>query len=235
MAIRTLLLCSAISIITLTTTSCSRQGGEVWDDTVSCGRYMNRGFQTLCGSCEDSRQVNSPDDFWNYDGSCAYNPDFMPFLDDMDNDGYTMSDSPPSRHSPGDPGSRIPGIEAFSNPSSNPALASIYRPLHFAYNSQAIQSKEDIQTLSRIASYMKEHPETYLFVEGHCDIRGPEAYNLALGSRRSNEVRNTLIKEGVNPDNIFTVSYGKERLVAFGNDEDSHRQNRRAEFKIYQR
>ena len=84
-----------------------------------------------------------------------------------------------------------------------------------------------------IAAYMKRNPGTYLFVEGHCDERGAEAYNLALGAKRSNSVRNLLIKEGVSPDNVFTVSYGKERPADFGHTEDSWAKNRRAEFKIY--
>jgi peptidoglycan-associated lipoprotein len=56
---------------------------------------------------------------------------------------------------------------------------------------------------------------------------------LALGSRRANSIRNALIKEGVNPDNVFTISYGKERPIAFENNEEGWSLNRRAEFKLY--
>lgn len=82
---------------------------------------------------------------------------------------------------------------------------------------------------------MRSHPNTYVFVEGHCDERGPEAYNLSLGAKRGNAVRNLLINEGVDPDHIFTISYGKERPLVFEHHEEAWAQNRRAEFKVYNR
>ena len=75
----------------------------------------------------------------------------------------------------------------------------------------------------------------YLFVEGHCDKRGPQAYNFALGANRANSVRALLVKEGVNADHIFTVSYGKERPLADGDGEEFFRVNRRGQFKVYER
>ncbi len=64
-------------------------------------------------------------------------------------------------------------------------------------------------------------------IEGHCDERGTNEYNLALGQRRAEAVRQALIAEGVSAGQVATVSYGEERPVALGHDEDSWWQNRR--------
>ena len=80
---------------------------------------------------------------------------------------------------------------------------------------------------------MKSHLKIAIFVEGHCDQRGTAAYNLALGAKRANAIRNFLIDEGVNPEKIFTISYGKERLMSPNGDAESLKTNRRVEFKIY--
>lgn len=143
--------------------------------------------------------------------------------------------APQPAQTPGECGSKIPGISAFKDPSMVPGMSKIFRNVYFEYNSNLIKGQQNVETVRGIARYMKQHPNLYVFVEGHCDERGPEAYNLALGSRRSNAVRNMLIQEGVSPDNIFTISYGKERPLVLENHEEAWSQNRRAEFKIYQR
>jgi peptidoglycan-associated lipoprotein len=114
-------------------------------------------------------------------------------------------------------------------------LGKVFRNVHFDYNSNLIKGQENFEILKDVGTYMRQNRNTYVFVEGHCDERGPEAYNLALGSQRSNNVRNFLIQEGVSPDNIFTISYGKERPLMHEHCEDAWAQNRRAEFKVYQR
>jgi peptidoglycan-associated lipoprotein len=65
-------------------------------------------------------------------------------------------------------------------------------------------------------------------VEGHADERGTREYNLALGERRSNAAKNYLASLGVDSSRITTISYGKERPVALGSDEQAWAQNRRA-------
>jgi peptidoglycan-associated lipoprotein len=71
-------------------------------------------------------------------------------------------------------------------------------------------------------------------VEGHCDERGTDEYNLALGDRRAKSVANHLIKLGVAADRIATISFGEERPAVEGNDEAAWSKNRRAEFVIVQ-
>ena len=141
----------------------------------------------------------------------------------------------PPRETPGEMGSSIPGIEAFRDPSTHPQLASVFRSIYFEYNSDLIKGPENFSTLHQIADYLRSHPNVYLFIEGHTDERGPDAYNYALGLRRANTVRNRLLNEGVNPDRVFTITYGKDRPVVLEKHEEGWAKNRRAEFKIYDR
>lgn len=224
-------------------TGCGRNSNQVWEDSKSCGRHMTRGLRTMGGKHGDSRAVQCRDDFMPVeDGSCYSDntntmSEFVPLSDQPYEDQVAMADyvSQQPRETPGDPGSSIPGVDSFRDPSTNPTWAAIFHNIIFEYNSNLVKGQDNLDTISAISNYMKRNPNVYVFVEGHCDERGPQAYNLALGSRRSNAVRNLLIQEGVNPDNIFTISYGKERPLFHDQNDESHAQNRRAEFKIYQR
>lgn len=227
-------------------TSCCRSRDDVWDDTKTAGRHMSRGLRSLGGKHGDSRQICNRDQFYPPCEEFCYDDwqetAFEPLPDQSSYQEYSMSESmdrpgnaaPQSTIEPGDPRGPVPGINAFSDPKANPSLSRIFKNVTFAYNSSLIKGQDNLDTIKVVADYMKSHPNIYIFVEGHCDERGAEAYNLALGVRRSNIVRNLLIQEGVNPQNIFTVSYGKERPLDTGNNEASWAKNRRAEFKIYQ-
>ena len=80
------------------------------------------------------------------------------------------------------------------------------------------------------AAWMKANPEVRVQIGGHADERGTPEYNLALGERRANRVRDYLIEHGVPADNLVTVSYGEEMPVAASHDASAWSQNRRAEF-----
>lgn len=82
-------------------------------------------------------------------------------------------------------------------------------------------------TLDRQASWLQQYPNLRVTVEGHCDERGTREYNLALGERRANSVKNYLVAQGVSESRITTISYGKERPAVPGSDETSWSQNRR--------
>lgn len=196
-------------------------------------------MRSLGGKHGDSRAVQNRDDFYPNGQRMAAGTgsDYIPLPDFSDQGDVAMGDfvAPQPRETPGDPGSSIPGIEAFSDPSLNPKLAGIFRPVHFEYNSNLIKGDENNAILTKVANYLKSNPNTYIFVEGHTDERGPEAFNLSLGLRRSDSVRNQLISDGVSPDNIFSVSYGKERPLVLEHHEEAWAANRRAEFKIYQK
>ncbi len=101
------------------------------------------------------------------------------------------------------------------------------RDAFFEYD--AVTLSADAQdALTATATWLKAHPEFALMLEGHCDERGTEQYNLALGDRRANTAREFLITLGVSDDRLRTVSYGEERPFGTGGSESDHARNRRA-------
>ena len=84
-------------------------------------------------------------------------------------------------------------------------------------------------TLEKQAAWMQANPSVKVIIEGHADERGTREYNLALGDRRANAVKDYLVALGVNPGRIQTISYGKERPRALGSTEAAWAQNRRTE------
>jgi peptidoglycan-associated lipoprotein len=86
----------------------------------------------------------------------------------------------------------------------------------------------DTAALQSQAQWLAHYPNKRATVEGHTDERGTREYNLALGERRANAAKNFLVSLGVDASRLSTVSYGKERPVALGSDEQSWAKNRRA-------
>lgn len=86
----------------------------------------------------------------------------------------------------------------------------------------------DVAALQTQAQWLSRYPAKRVTLEGHADERGTRDYNLALGERRANAAKNYLVSLGIEPARISTVSYGKERPVALGSDEESWAKNRRA-------
>ncbi|MGE0118241.1 MAG: peptidoglycan-associated lipoprotein Pal [Dongiaceae bacterium] len=96
----------------------------------------------------------------------------------------------------------------------------------FDYDSYEI--RPDAQnTLQQQAAWLQQYGQYSVLIEGHCDERGTREYNLALGERRANSVRNYLIALGIDGNRIQTISYGKERPEVPGSDESAWAQNRR--------
>jgi peptidoglycan-associated lipoprotein len=87
---------------------------------------------------------------------------------------------------------------------------------------------EDRRTLDAQAAWLVAHPAVSVTIEGHCDERGTREYNLALGDRRANAAKNYLAAKGVPAARMTTISWGKEKPVALGSDEQAWAQNRRA-------
>ena len=101
----------------------------------------------------------------------------------------------------------------------------------FAYNSFTL-SDEAKGVLEQKAKWMAENPEVTVQLEGHCDERGTVAYNLALGERRANAVRQYMSALGVRADRMTTISYGEEFPLDPGHNEAAWARNRRAHFAI---
>jgi peptidoglycan-associated lipoprotein len=99
--------------------------------------------------------------------------------------------------------------------------------VHFATDSSDIDSEAQ-SILTKQAAWLQKFPNVRVTIEGHCDERGTREYNLALGDRRANSAKNFLVNAGVAASRISVISYGKERPIATGSDEEAWAQNRRA-------
>ncbi len=97
----------------------------------------------------------------------------------------------------------------------------------FAFDSSAL-SNNAVEVLQTQVEWLKKNENVDVIVQGHCDERGTREYNLALGERRANAVKQYLISQGIAADRISTISYGKERPAVLGNNEAAWAQNRRA-------
>jgi len=93
-------------------------------------------------------------------------------------------------------------------------------------------SSEARGTLEKQANWLAQYPSLNITIEGHADERGTREYNLALGERRANSVKNYLVALGVDPRRIETVTYGKERPAVPGFDANAWSQNRRGVAKV---
>ena len=106
--------------------------------------------------------------------------------------------------------------------------------IHFDFDKAAIRS-DAADALVGYAGWLKDHDDTALLIEGHCDERGTPEYNVALGDRRAKAVKDYLSTYGVAPDRVSTVSYGKERPACAAATEACRDENRRAEFRVKSR
>lgn len=114
---------------------------------------------------------------------------------------------------------------------TDPEMKAIFEDIHFDYDDSGIKDSER-PILENISVWLKDSPDVVIQVEGHCDERGSNEYNLALGERRSLGVRGYIVDLGVSPDRIYTISYGEEQPVDPGHDESAWWQNRRAHFMV---
>ncbi len=103
--------------------------------------------------------------------------------------------------------------------------------IHFDYDKANIRP-EDASVLDQKASILQANPNVRIRISGHCDERGSDEYNLALGNRRATAAKQYLVSHGIEAARIETVSYGEERPLAQGHDEAAWAQNRRDETEI---
>ena len=97
----------------------------------------------------------------------------------------------------------------------------------FAYDSSSL-SNNAVEALQTQVKWLKKNDKVDVIVQGYCDERGTREYNLALGERRANAVKQYLISQGISANRISTISYGKERPAVLGSNEEAWAQNRRA-------
>ena len=97
----------------------------------------------------------------------------------------------------------------------------------FNYDSSELDSDAQ-QLLQDQVAWLKQYSDVSVIIEGHCDERGTREYNLALGEKRAQSVKNYLINLGVSSDRVSTISYGKERPAVVGSNDGAWAQNRRS-------
>lgn len=107
----------------------------------------------------------------------------------------------------------------------------LLKDIHFDFDKYDVR-RGDEEILRENVAWLKKNPKTKVQVEGHCDERGTVEYNLALGERRANHTKQYLVSLGIAPDRISTISYGKERPLDPGHNEDAWAKNRRVHFVV---
>jgi peptidoglycan-associated lipoprotein len=118
---------------------------------------------------------------------------------------------------------------ARPNVSASDLFAQNVQPIYFDYDKAEIRG-DQLSRLNADAAWLKEHRDAKFTIEGNCDDRGSEEYNLGLGDRRANRVKEYLIQQGVDMSRIKVVSYGEERPICREETEDCYQRNRRAAF-----
>jgi peptidoglycan-associated lipoprotein len=108
---------------------------------------------------------------------------------------------------------------------------SLLQDVHFKFDRYDLD-EESRSTLRKNASYLKSNSSAIIEIQGHCDERGTNNYNIALGERRSHSTKMYLVSQGVGARRIHTISYGEEKPFCFDSKEECLFKNRRAHFRI---
>ena len=105
--------------------------------------------------------------------------------------------------------------------------------IYFDFDKFDIKSSEMSKLDDLAIPYFRSNSTAHVQIEGHCDERGTEEYNLTLGEKRAMAVRQYLIDSGLNAEYLHVISYGEERPVDPGQDETAYALNRRVQFLVY--
>jgi peptidoglycan-associated lipoprotein len=137
--------------------------------------------------------------------------------DDTANKGGAATATAPTT-APAKPGV-VPGSQADF-------VANVGDRVFFDFDKYSLKPEAKDQ-LAKWVAFLKKYPSDQLVVEGHADERGTREYNLALGERRANSIKDFLVSQGVQASRLKTISYGKERPAVLGSNETAWAQNRR--------
>lgn len=198
----------------------------------SCNRHQ--GHHSSMDSKMNHLWGDNPDAALASEG--LYGPqdeDFIPLQDeDLQTQFSELAIAQP-RDIPGEPGSGIPTLDKFREAVAD--LAKVFQNVFFNTDDYMLRKADHFKVVDCIASYLKDHPKIYVSIEGHCDERASEAYNLSLGTRRANYVRSLIVQKGIDPNRIHTISFGKEKPADDGHNQSAWSKNRRVEFRIYEK
>ena len=109
-----------------------------------------------------------------------------------------------------------------------------FAPVYFGFDSTVVPQGE-LGKIDAVVQHLNSHSDRVTVIEGNCDERGSNEYNMSLGENRAIIIRNYLIQSGISADRIQTRSYGEEKPAVMGSDESAWSQNRRGEFAIFQK
>ena len=128
------------------------------------------------------------------------------------------------------PRRKTPGTTARPSPKEFTAIPEL-KPIYFDFDKYDIRPA-DAKVLDANAAWLKTNDAQLVLIEGHCDERGTNEYNLALGERRAKSSMNYLVSQGVQASRITIISYGEERPVCAEHNEECWSKNRRSQFLV---
>jgi peptidoglycan-associated lipoprotein len=204
------------------------RGGTVtltWESRNAATVDIQPGIGSVTPLANGTRQV-SPTSSVTYEVT-ATGPGGTPARDSV---RITVNDPPPAVVPPSRGGSAV-APPAAMNLTAQQLFDRDMQPINFDYDKSDIREdqKGKLQTAT---AYMKANPNVRITIEGNADERGSEEYNLALGDRRANAVKQYLAAQGIAENRLSSVSYGEERPACSTQTEDCFAQNRRAAFRI---
>ena len=126
-----------------------------------------------------------------------------------------------------DGGSTATSAQMFDTKEARDFVSNAEDRVFFDYDKSSVDA-EAAETLKEQAVWLKAYNEINVLIAGHCDERGTREYNLALGERRANSVKEFLVSQGIDSARIATVSFGKEKPAVMGDNEAAYAQNRRS-------
>lgn len=149
------------------------------------------------------------------------------------------ADTPPATVASVTPAARTPVTRAVARAAMPPHLDKSHpitdkRSIYFDLDDYVLPP-EAVALLQLHGLYLAQHPELAVRIEGHTDELGGSEYNLALGQKRANSVANALRLMGADESQVESISFGKEKPLATGHDEDAWAQNRRADLVYYEK
>jgi peptidoglycan-associated lipoprotein len=144
--------------------------------------------------------------------------------------GGTAAAQPPAAPAPATAAPQTPATTARPQPKEFVAVADV-KPIYFDFDKYDIRPA-DAKVLDANAQWLKSNDQQLVLIEGHCDERGTNEYNLALGERRAKSAMNYLVSQGVQASRITIISYGEERPSCTQKTEECWSKNRRAQFLV---
>ena len=114
---------------------------------------------------------------------------------------------------------------AAPSPSDEDLFSKNMKDMFFDYDKASVRP-DDVPTTQNNSAFLSQHPNVKVVIEGHCDDRGSEEYNLALGSSRAESAKQALVQQGISAERITTVSLGKEKPFCSQDNEQCWQRNR---------